>query len=153
MVTTENIEQQESDNAILLSIDKLPEWSFFWCWLFPVIAMVFFLKSFVAWFFPFTGDEAYLALRGKKAAWGYYDHPPVLGWILYLVQYISKSSMAMRLVPIIFTTLVLGSGFNYQEYRKQYLRTIARRYYQIPDWLPGSQSFFHEKYDLEIRYD
>lgn len=46
--------------------------------------------------------------------------------------------------------LMLGYDFDYREYRARYLRTILRSYYNIPDWLPGSSSFFHEKYDFSF---
>jgi hypothetical protein len=87
-------------------LEGLSQCSFFWRRLFPVLAVCFAAKSLVAWLFPLTGDEAYLALWGQEVAWGYYDHPPVLAWILHLVQYISSSPMALRLVPIIFTSIV-----------------------------------------------
>jgi len=32
---------------------------------------------------PITGDEAYFIAWGKSFQWGYYDHPPVPGWISY----------------------------------------------------------------------
>ena len=47
-------------------------------------------------------------------------------------------------------TLLLGYGFKYREYREIYLLTILEKYYKIPGWLPGSRSFFHEKYDFPI---
>ena len=45
-------------------------------------------------------------------------------------------------------SLLFGYGFRYQEYRQRYLLLALRAYYQIPDWLPYSKSFFHEKYDF-----
>jgi hypothetical protein len=45
-------------------------------------------------------------------------------------------------------TLLLGHDFKYHEYRERYLRTALQAYYRIPDWLPGSGSFFHDKYDF-----
>jgi len=32
---------------------------------------------------PFTGDEAYFTYWGVYADLGYYDHPPMIGWLLY----------------------------------------------------------------------
>jgi hypothetical protein len=64
------------------------------------------VKTFLAWSFPFTCDEAYLALWGKYVASGYYDHPPILGWLLHLLQYLGRSPVLLRLMPIIFSTAV-----------------------------------------------
>jgi hypothetical protein len=50
-------------------------------------------------------------------------------------------------------SLLVGYGFNYQEYRETFLRTVLRAYYRIPDWLPGSGSFFHEKYDFRLEHE
>jgi hypothetical protein len=47
-------------------------------------------------------------------------------------------------------SLVLGYGFNYSQYKDQYLKRVARLYYKVPQWLPGSKCFFHEKYDLPL---
>ena len=30
--------------------------------------------------FPITGDEAYFVWWGWMPAWGFYDHPPMIGW-------------------------------------------------------------------------
>jgi len=35
---------------------------------------------------PITSDEAYFIAWGKSFQWGFYDHPPLPGWISYLVQ-------------------------------------------------------------------
>ena len=32
--------------------------------------------------FPFTGDEAYFVDWGRHPDWGFYDHPPMVGWWL-----------------------------------------------------------------------
>ena len=44
--------------------------------------------------------------------------------------------------------LIVGQGFKYTPYREQYLKYAFNLYYQIPSWLPCSNSFFHEKYDF-----
>ncbi|HUT30129.1 MAG TPA: glycosyltransferase family 39 protein [Sedimentisphaerales bacterium] len=64
------------------------------------------LKTLTAWRFPFTGDEAYFVLHGRYVAWGYYDHPPMLGWLIHLLLYLGRSHVLLRLMPIIFSTAV-----------------------------------------------
>jgi hypothetical protein len=102
MSTIERIKIQEES----IRADDVSEWRFFWRKLFPVIMVCFAVKLLVSRCFPFTGDEAYLSLWGKYIAWGYYDHPPVLGWMLRLVQYVSESYVILRLLPIFVTTIV-----------------------------------------------
>jgi hypothetical protein len=45
-------------------------------------------------------------------------------------------------------SLILGYGFKYSEYRERYLLPAMKRYYRIPDWLPGRKRGFHKKYDF-----
>ena len=40
------------------------------------------LKLILSVWFPVTGDEAYFTLWGKFPDYGFYDHPPMLGWWL-----------------------------------------------------------------------
>jgi len=95
-----------------------------WRRLVPIIAVTLCVKCLVAWCFPFTGDEAYLALWGREVAWGYYDHPPVLGWLLYVLEHFGQSPLLLRSVSVVVSTVV-GVGVyavlrRYDE-RKAYL--------------------------------
>ena len=49
----------------------------FWLVLFVTLAIRTFLASRV----PIIGDEAYYYMWGKYPALGYFDHPPMIGWI------------------------------------------------------------------------
>jgi hypothetical protein len=40
------------------------------------------VRAFLAGSLPLTGDEAYYVRWGLHPAWGYYDHPPLIGWVL-----------------------------------------------------------------------
>jgi hypothetical protein len=135
MSISESIEVQEQD----VSADNLSEWVFFWRKLFPVIMVCFAAKLLVSWRFPFTGDEAYLSLWGKYIAWGYYDHPPVLGWMLYLVQYVSDSYIILRLVPILVTTAV---SFGVYVLLKSYDRRKAYLVFILIMVSPVNMAFF-----------
>src|SRR5262249_32779761 len=46
---------------------------------------------------PFTGDEAYFTYWGVYPDFGYYDHPPMIGWLLYLLLKVSHATWALRL--------------------------------------------------------
>lgn len=71
-----------------------------------VIIITLFIRIFFAIFIPFTGDEAYFAIWGINPSLGYYDHTPLVGWILYLLLFLGKSSVVMRLPSIILPALI-----------------------------------------------
>ena len=44
-------------------------------------------------------DELYYVACGRRPAWGYVDHPPLVGWVAWLVaQLIGESHLALRVV-------------------------------------------------------
>lgn len=63
-------------------------------------------KCLLARYFLFVGDEAYFTLWGKHIGAGYYDHPPMIGWLLHLLLYVGDSALLLRLLPIAFSTAV-----------------------------------------------
>ena len=50
-------------------------------WLF--LALLCVVMQFVV---PISGDEAYFISWGQTFEWGYYDHPPLPGWVSYVLQ-------------------------------------------------------------------
>lgn len=80
----------------------------------PLLARRVFLRMFVVtlllklWLaaaFPMTGDEAFFYQWGVFPDWGYYDHPPMVGWMLYVLNSISSYPLLLRIV-----TVLLWSG-------------------------------------------
>ena len=78
----------------------------------------FFLKALVAVFLvrliisialPITGDEAYFVLWGKNLDYGYYDHTPLVGWILALFFTVSDATWWLRL-PSTLLPVILSYG-------------------------------------------
>ena len=51
-------------------------------------------------FLPLHGDEAYYWMWSKHLQAGYYDHPPMIAYMIYLTNFISQSEWAVRLVNI-----------------------------------------------------
>lgn len=51
---------------------------------------------------PLTGDEAYFFVWGKYLDFGYYDHPPMIGWLIHLILYVGDTRLLLRLPTIIF---------------------------------------------------
>ncbi|MDO9480891.1 MAG: hypothetical protein Q7J66_09845, partial [Hydrogenophaga sp.] len=54
-----------------------------------MFAATLLLKTGVAATFPMTGDEAFFYQWGVFPAWGYSDHPPMVGWLLAVLHGIS----------------------------------------------------------------
>jgi len=48
----------------------------------------------------FGVDEAHYALYGRFPAWSYFDHPPMVGWLQWLMLHIGDSELILRLLPI-----------------------------------------------------
>jgi hypothetical protein len=61
------------------------------------ILFISFLKLAIIFLLPLTGDEAYFIKWANNLDIGYYDHPPMVGWLIYLMQYINDSFVAFRL--------------------------------------------------------
>ena len=55
--------------------------------------------------FPFTGDEAYFWIWGVRPDLGYYDHPPMVGWILALTHRLSSEVWVQRLPATLYLAL------------------------------------------------
>lgn len=58
---------------------------------------------------PITGDEAYFIWWGKVPDWGFYDHPPMVGWWLALLLMVSDAGWWLRL-PVLLQPGVLAIG-------------------------------------------
>ena len=52
-------------------------------------------------------DEAYYALYGEHLAWGYFDHPPMVGLMTFLSSIFFSGSLGVRLFTIIASCLTL----------------------------------------------
>ncbi|HWU84800.1 MAG TPA: glycosyltransferase family 39 protein [Rhodocyclaceae bacterium] len=60
--------------------------------------------GFRFWFaavLPFTGDEGYFIWWGQWPDWGYYDHPPMIGWWLAALLKFGHSEWWLRLPQIL----------------------------------------------------
>jgi 4-amino-4-deoxy-L-arabinose transferase-like glycosyltransferase len=69
-------------------------------WLTLAIKLVF-----AAWI-PLTGDEAYFIGWGKNLDYGYYDHPPMVGWWLAGLLQVSDAVSWLRLPSVLLTTFI-----------------------------------------------
>jgi len=74
-----------------------------------LVALILAFKLWLAAVFPFTGDEAYFALWGAEPDLGFYDHPPMIGWLLALLLRLSWSEWVLRL-PVVLLPLAVAAG-------------------------------------------
>jgi hypothetical protein len=75
-----------------------------WLALLP-LTLVF--RLWMAWALPITGDEAYFVEWGRQPDWGFYDHPPMIGWWLALLLKLGGAEAWLRL-PSVFQPVVLS---------------------------------------------
>lgn len=70
-------------------------------WTFVITLLI---RMWLASAFPMTGDEAFFYQWGVFPAWGYSDHPPMVGWLIYVLNAISGTPLSIRF----FTLLMWG---------------------------------------------
>lgn len=56
--------------------------------------------------FPITGDEAYFIWWGWKPDWGFYDHPPLIGWWLAALLKLHDAEWWLRLPAVLQPALL-----------------------------------------------
>lgn len=81
-------------------------------------ALTLLLKGVLAAAFPMTGDEAFFYQWGVHPAWGYSDHPPMVGWWLAALRQISEAPWVLRSATVLLTTLI---GFGLVDLARRFL--------------------------------
>ncbi len=71
-----------------------------------VAVLITLFKVWLASVFPMTGDEAYFIFWGEHPAWGYYDHPPMVGWLLAPIVALTREAWALRLPAVLAPALM-----------------------------------------------
>ncbi len=72
-------------------------------------------------------DEAYYWVYSQFPAWGYFDHPPMIAYMIRFGDFFLKHEIGVRLLSVVFSTLsiyVLGLLIN-QKDKKLFYCTIA----------------------------
>ncbi len=70
-------------------------------WLTITLVVSLLIRIGVAYWIPLTGDEAYFITWGKHLDYGYYDHPPMVGWFLSLLLLFGDATVWLRLPGIL----------------------------------------------------
>ena len=76
-------------------------------WTFGITLLI---KLWLAAYFPMTGDEAFFYQWGVFPDWGYSDHPPMVGWLLFVLNSFSSHPLSLRfftVLPVSYTHLTL----------------------------------------------
>ena len=84
--------------------DKIFNWRFCLC---CGIFIWFVLNLLQGIFTEIQEDEAYYALYGEHLAWGYYDHPPMVGLMTFLSSIFFSGTLGVRFFTIIASCLSL----------------------------------------------
>ena len=71
-----------------------------------LLAATLAVKLVLAAAMPVLGDEAYFFLWGAHPALGYYDHPPLVGWILAGLMQVGHALAWLRLPSVLLSTLM-----------------------------------------------
>ena len=74
-----------------------------------LVALTLAFKLWLAATFPYTGDEAYFTLWGAEPDLGFYDHPPMIGWLLAPLLKISWAEWLLRL-PVVVLPVLVAAG-------------------------------------------
>jgi len=74
-----------------------------------LLALTLAFRCWLAAVTPITGDEAYFIWWGWRPDWGFYDHPPMIGWWLAALLKINDSEAWLRL-PVIIQPALLALG-------------------------------------------
>ena len=78
--------------------DKIFNWKFCLC---CGLFLWFVVNLLQGIFTEIQEDEAYYALYGEHLAWGYYDHPPLVGLMTFLSSVLFSGTLGVRFFTII----------------------------------------------------
>jgi hypothetical protein len=70
-------------------------------WFIATLAATFVFRLWLSVVVPLTGDEAYFFVWGLMPDIGYYDHPPMVGWLLAVLARMSTTEWVLRLPSLL----------------------------------------------------
>lgn len=70
-------------------------------WFWGALAATLAFRLWLAASLPMTVDEAYFILWGRRPDLGFYDHPPMVGWLLAPLLEISQAEWFVRLPSVL----------------------------------------------------
>ncbi len=82
-------------------------------WLLAVAFASLALRLWISAVFPVTGDEAFFYWWGVYKDWGYYDHPPMVGWLIGLMRALLGDTLWAIRLPVVLLPLLLGAALGW----------------------------------------
>ncbi|MFY9314372.1 MAG: glycosyltransferase family 39 protein, partial [Burkholderiales bacterium] len=70
-------------------------------WLLLALGATLLLRLWLSAAAPVSADEAYFILWGRAPALGYYDHPPMVGWMLAPLAALGEAPWLLRLPAVL----------------------------------------------------
>ncbi|MCM8822409.1 MAG: glycosyltransferase family 39 protein [Candidatus Omnitrophica bacterium] len=71
-----------------------------------VLGISTFARLLMAKIVPISGDEAYFIIWAKHLNYGYYEHPPMIGWIMWLFSFAGNDIFIYRMFPVISVVIM-----------------------------------------------
>jgi hypothetical protein len=94
------VEKAGAASRLVGAADRLAEWG-------PAAGVLLFHLAFLQGYGVFR-DELYYIACGRRPAWGYVDHPPVVAWVAWLVAHVAgESHLALRVVAALAMALTV----------------------------------------------
>jgi hypothetical protein len=87
-----------------------------------IFAGIVFVQLLLAWQVPITSDEAYFYTWAAHLDVNYYDHPPMVGWLIFLFSLAGRHIFFFRLIAVV-TGIVTAVG----------IERITARLFGAPD--------------------
>lgn len=66
------------------------------------------LRGWLSVALPITGDEAYFYWWGVYPDWGYYDHPPMVGWLIAAMRATLGDTLWAIRLPVLLLPVAVG---------------------------------------------
>ncbi len=67
------------------------------------------LRAWIAFTLPITGDEAYFYWWGVYPDTGYYDHPPMVGWLIAAMRATLGDTLWAIRLPVLLLPIAIGA--------------------------------------------
>ena len=68
--------------------------------IFSFLALFFIINLIQGMYTELLNDEAYYWTWSNKPDWGYFDHPPMIAWFIWLGKHVLNGELCVRLVTI-----------------------------------------------------
>jgi len=87
-----------------------------------IFAGIVAVQLLLSWWVPITSDEAYFYTWAVHLDVNYYDHPPMVGWLIHLLLPLGRHIFFFRLIAVV-TGIVVAFG----------IRRVASRLWHQPE--------------------